>query len=48
MNTSRFPRTMREAWGHHTGDRFDEEMPRPSRLWLVLPVVFLALLIGSL
>lgn len=49
MNTSRYPRTMREAWGHYTGNRFTEEpMPRPSRLWLLVPVVFAALLLGAL
>lgn len=48
MNTSRYPRTMREAWGHYTGNRFVEDVEWPSRLWLLLPVVFAALLLGAI
>lgn len=38
MNTNRYPRTLREAFGHHTGTRFVEEAPRVERAvyWIVL------------
>lgn len=48
MNTSRYPRSMREAWGHYTGNNFDcEPLPRPSRLWLLVPALFALLFVAS-
>lgn len=29
MNQETYPRTMREAFGHYTGEQFDEAVPVP-------------------